>query len=131
MTQELWAKFNADGEAEWFGYPPIEGSELLTDTPFELLVAHRRVRRLLPGPHYVWLPREKKLTPAAAVDEEADKLAALAAKADAEEARLQAIELEVARLSAPDVLLRSCGKITIAELNSRVDTLRAKLQQVM
>jgi hypothetical protein len=59
----------------------------------------------------------------------ADEVAAAEAEARrAEDARLEAIEMEIVRLSGPDQLLRSMGKITIAELNSRVSVIRARVE---
>lgn len=129
MTEEIWVKFNEAGEATWWGYPPIEGSEPIGDTPKELLLEFRRVRRLLPLPHYVWLPREKPKAPPP--PQEPDSFAILAAKAEAEQAREEAINKVVAERSAYDMLLRSCNKITVAELNSRVSAIRAQVEQEM
>jgi len=63
----------------------------------------------------------------------AEELAWIEAAAEAEarraeDARLEAIEMEIVRLSGPDQLLRSMGKITIAELNSRVSVIRARVE---
>lgn len=62
-----------------------------------------------------------------------EEVAAATAAVDAEQAEAAARaaeerEMEIVRLSGPDQLLRSMGKITIAELTARVAVIRAKVE---
>lgn len=126
----LWVIFNEKGEASFFGPRKVEGAEWVPGLTSEVAIERRRVFKMLPLPRYYWVPRDPP-PPPPPVDETEANLALLVEKAKAEEERQERIELELARLAGPDVLLRACGKITIAELNLRVEAIRAKLEQEM
>ena len=120
-------KFTEDGIPGWFGPAPIDGSEVVDLTgiggdPIPFLASHRRVNG-------EWVLRD----PVKPVELTAEEIAAeteaeAAAQAEAEAARQEAIEMEIVRLSGPDQLLRSMGKITIAELGARVAAIRTQVE---
>lgn len=71
--------------------------------------------------------------PVEAYEPTPEEVAAATTAVDAEqvEAAAQATEareMEIVRLSGPDQLLRSMGKITVAELTARVAVIRARVE---
>lgn len=126
----LHVVFTAEGIPGWIGPQPREGSEELPETlildgeeiavdiPF--LAAHLR----LPDGTWALRPPPPPPTPEEIAAREAREAAALA---EAEARRNQWIEEEVARRAQPDALLRSMGRITIAELNARVAAIRSEV----
>jgi len=117
----LHVLFTESGIPGWIGSEPREGSEPLEGLTVEFLAGHRR---LFSGK---WVPRDPPSPPSA------EDIAI----AEAEEARVQAEavieanqrkEEEIARRCGPDALLRSMGKITIAELTARVAVIRAAVE---
>lgn len=122
----LHVLFNSDGIPGWIGADPREGSEEV-DTAFvegdviEFLASHRRTAQ---GD---WVLREPPPPPTEAelaIQRESEVRAVTEAEAEAARWR----EEEIARRAAPDQLLRSMGKITIAELSARVAVIRTEVE---
>ena len=119
--------FSKDGLPDAIFDTPRDSTEpldvsFIDGDPITFLAAHRRVDGK-------WLPRLPVVTPPPSPEEiaaqaEADARAAAEAEAAAAEAR----ELEIVRLAGPDQLLRSMGKITIAELAARVAAIRVRVE---
>ncbi len=124
----IWnAIFTPEGIPRWHGPKPVEGSEEFKlpeglEDPIVFLASHRRVGD-------IWTLRDPvKVVEPSAEDVAAERAADLQAQTEAEAQRLEAIEMEIVRLSGPDQLLRSMGRITIAELNLRVAAIRARVE---
>ena len=117
----LHVLFTEDGIPGWIGPEPREGSEPVEGLSIEFMAGHRRT---VDGE---WVPRDPPPPPTVA--ELADQREAEArAMAGAEAEAARALEEEIARRAAPDQLLRSMGKITIAELTARVAAIRAEVE---
>lgn len=121
---------NGDGIPGWIGPEAREGSQEIiwpedfpdgvTD-PVLFLAAHRLL------PEGVWVSRPPP--PPVTEEEVAAQEAEIALSIRLQEERdARAREEEIVRRSGPDQLLRSIGKITIAELTARVATIRADVE---
>lgn len=120
-----WVRFTPEGIPGWFSPQepePLNGAVFVEAVPPETLITHRWVAG-------EWILRDpvKPVEPTAE-EIEAERKAEAAALVAAEAARQESIEMEIVRLSGPDQLLRSMGKITIAELNLRVAAIRARVE---
>lgn len=143
----MHVKFDAAGRPAWFGPKPIEGSAELsekdraalraicppqtTDADFEATLLPHLLAACLRKPDGSWglRPPAAPPTPEEIAVTQAELARQLAAdQAEAEAARLEQIEQEIVRRAGPDALLRSMGKITIAELNTRVAAIREAVE---
>ena len=119
VTMKMWVIFTAEGIPAWYGPEEVEGAELVEDLPVNapalMRVNGEWVHRPPPAP-----PTEADLLARQAYE------AAQYTEAEAEAAAWR--EEEIVRRSGPDQLLRSMGKITIAELTRRVDAIRAEVE---
>lgn len=122
-TMAMWVLFTPEGLPGWFGPEPIAGAEWVEDLPSNAAALMRVDGK--------WVPRPPPPEPTEA------ELAALraqiardqaAAEAEAAAEAQRAREEEIVRRSGPDQLLRSMGKITIAELTARVAAIRAEVE---
>ncbi len=123
--------FTPDGIPGWIGFEPRDGSEELPETrldgeaevpiDIDFLAAHMR----LPSGEWVLRPPPPPLT-----EVELAEIAEVQAQAQAqgEADMLRRNEEEIARRAQPDVLLRAMGKITIAQLNARVEAIRLDVE---
>jgi hypothetical protein len=117
----LYAKFTPEGipghiiDQPQDGYHPLPDGMSVERAAALMLVDGAWVARPLPSP-----PTPEELAAIAAAAQEAVDLA----NAEAEARR----EQEIARRAGPDMLLRSIGKITIAELSARVAAIRAEVE---
>lgn len=127
----LFAIFTETGIPGWIGDWPREGSEELPEVlrinddevpvGIAFLAAHLRT------PDGKWQLRPPPAPPSEAeLAARQEYLARQQTEAEAEAARSR--EDEIVRRSGPDQLLRSMGKITIAELTARVAAIRADVE---
>jgi hypothetical protein len=131
LPQGLWVLFTEAGQPAWIGPEPMDGAEelpyaieiegepVVLDVAF--LVSHIRT------PEGAWVSRPPP-PPLTEAEEAviAGEMARQTAEADARAAEER--EIEIARRAQPATLLRSMGKITIAELTARVAVIRAEVE---
>lgn len=107
-----WVVFNEKGDAARFSGSEFEGAVWVEGVDDATLIACR----LVDGE---WIEREPVLEPDVSPEPEPVP--------DASERR-RAIDAEVFRRAGPDILLRSMGRITIAQLTAREATIRAEVE---
>ncbi len=117
----LYAKFTPEGipghiiDHAQDGYDPLPEGMTVEQAAALMLVKGAWVARPVPRP-----ATQEELAAIAAAAQEAAEQAAAAAEAVREQ--------EIARRAGPDMLLRSIGKITIAELTARVAAIRVEVE---
>jgi hypothetical protein len=117
----LYVIFTNEGQPEWIGPEPRDGSEEIDGLDLEFLVAHVRT------PDGNWVPRPAPPPPTEA------ELAELARVEAENQARAEAewerwIKAEIARRAQPDVLQYLMGNITQEELRAREAETRAAVE---